>query len=66
MSAARRRAGKNLVIPDPVYARLLAARDVLEAERGRRVSLGETLETVMTHWELASELLRDEREKDGR
>lgn len=61
-SGARGRASVSLAVPAPVYRRLVVIRAGIEAERGRRVSLGETLEELVKVWEQTLALARDVKE----
>jgi hypothetical protein len=44
---------------DPVYQRLTAIKLTLEGERGRQVSLSETVEDLVTLWERMSEAVAE-------
>lgn len=61
VSGPRARAEVSMKVPRPVYDSLLAIRLGIEAERGRAVSLGETLEAVVEVWERTSRLVADGR-----
>jgi hypothetical protein len=44
---------------DPVYQRLTAIKLTLEGERGRQVSLSETVEDLVTLWERMAEAVAE-------